>query len=133
MPRRKPDEPLTRLELEIMKALWEIGPASVQDVQQRVAAERPLAYTTVQTMLNILVRKRRARRTLVERSYRYRAAISREKAAGSMLRDLVGRMFGGSAEALVLSLVETSQLTPETLRRLNELVSSKKEEEDGDA
>ena len=133
MPRPKAEEPLTRLELEIMKALWEIGPASVQDVQQRVAAERPLAYTTIQTMLNILVRKRRAKRTLVDRAYRYRAAISREKAAGSMVRDLVGRMFGGSAEALVLSLVETSQLTPETLRRLNEMVSGGKEEEDGDA
>ena len=133
MPRPKAEEPLTRLELEIMKALWEIGPASVQDVQQRVAAERPLAYTTIQTMLNILVRKRRAKRTLVDRAYRYRAAISREKAAGSMVRDLVGRMFGGSAEALVLSLVETSQLTPETLRRLNEMVARKKEEEDGDA
>ena len=132
MPRPKAEEPLTRLELEIMKALWEIGPASVQDVQQRVAAERPLAYTTVQTMLNILVRKRRAKRTLVDRAYHYRAAISREKAAGSMVRDLVGRMFGGSAEALMLSLVETSQLTPETLRRLNEMMS-RKEEEDGDA
>ena len=132
MSRRKADEPLTRLELELMKALWELGPASVQEVQQRVAAERPLAYTTVQTMLNILVRKGRAKRTLVDRAYRYRAAISREKAAGSMVRDLVGRMFGGSAEALVLSLVETSQLTPETLRRLNELVSGNGEE-DGDA
>jgi BlaI family penicillinase repressor len=132
MGKRKADEPLTRLELEIMKALWEGSPASVQEVQQRVAAERPLAYTTVQTMLNILVRKGRAKRTLVDRAYHYRAAISREKAAGSMLRDLVGRMFGGSAEALVLSLVETSQLTPETLRRLNELVSGS-DEEDGDA
>jgi predicted transcriptional regulator len=129
MTRRKPQEQLTRLELEIMKALWEGGPASVQEVQQRVGADRPLAYTTVQTMLNILVRKGRAKRTLVERSYRYRAAISREKAAGNTLRDIVERMFGGSAEALVMSLVETSQLTPETLRRLHELVSAEKEEE----
>jgi len=123
---------LTRLELEIMKVLWDGGPASVQEVQERVRSERPLAYTTVQTMLNILVRKGRAKRTLVDRSYRYRAAISREKAAGSTLRDIVDRMFGGSAEALVLSLVETSQLTPETLQRLNDMVSTKKED-DGDA
>ena len=121
---------LTRLELEIMKVLWDGGPASVQEVQERVRSDRPLAYTTVQTMLNILVRKGRAKRTLVDRSYRYRAAISREKAAGSTLRDLVDRMFGGSAEALVLSLVETSQLTPETLQRLNDMVSAKKEDSD---
>jgi predicted transcriptional regulator len=124
MPRRKAHENLTPLELEIMKVLWESSPASVQDVQSRVQSKKPLAYTTVQTMLNILVRKGRAKRTLVDRSYRYRAAISREKAVGNTLRDIVHRMFGGSAEALVLSLVETRQLTPETLRRLNELVSS---------
>ena len=130
MPRRKSQEQLTPLELEIMKVLWEGGPATAGEVQQRVHAARPLAYTTVQTMLNILVRKGRAKRTLVERSYRYRAAISREKAAGNTLRDLVERMFGGSAEALVMSLVETSQLTPETLRRLNELVAAEKEDRD---
>jgi BlaI family penicillinase repressor len=128
MPRRsKAAEQLTPLELEIMKILWEAGPASVQDVQQRVQGRRALAYTTVQTMLNILVRKGRAKRTLVERAYRYRAAISREKALGNTLRDIVHRMFGGSAEALVLSLLETRQLTPETLQRLHELMSEEKD------
>ena len=111
---------LTPLELEIMHVLWNEGASNVQAVQQHL--ERELAYTTVQTMLNILVRKRRAKRTLVDRAYRYRAAVSREQTAGNTLRDLVERMFGGSAEALVLSLVETSQLTPETLKRLNEMV-----------
>ena len=60
---------LTPLELEIMNVLWEHGPASVQEVQKRVRASKPLAYTTVQTMLNILVRKQRAKRTLVDRAY----------------------------------------------------------------
>jgi predicted transcriptional regulator len=126
MPARKAQ--LTPLELEIMNVLWEHGPASVQEVQKRVRASRPLAYTTVQTMLNILVRKRRAKRTLVDRAYHYRAAVSREQTAGSTLRDLVERMFGGSAEALVMSLVETSQLTPETLRRLHEMLEDKRDE-----
>ena len=116
---------LTPLELEIMNVLWDGGAGTVQEVQQRLA--RPLAYTTVQTMLNILVRKKRARRTLVERSYRYRAAVSREKTAGRALRDLVERMFGGSAEALVMSLVESSQLTPETLGRLKEMIEKEEE------
>ncbi|HYC58665.1 MAG TPA: BlaI/MecI/CopY family transcriptional regulator [Thermoanaerobaculia bacterium] len=131
MPRRKnAAEQLTPLELEIMKILWESGPASVQEVQQRVQARRELAYTTVQTMLNILVRKGRAKRTLVDRAYRYRAAISREKALGNTLRDVVHRMFGGSAEALVLSLIETRQLTPETLQRLNDLIAVTRNERD---
>ncbi len=127
MPSRKVPEQLTRLELEVMKALWEGGPATVQEVQQRMHG-RALAYTTVQTMLNILVRKGRAKRTLVDRSYRYRAAISREKALGNTLKDIVQRMFGGSAEALVLNLIETRQLTPETLQRLNELMESEEKD-----
>ena len=104
--RRSPD--LTPVELEIMTVLWESGPASVQEVQRRLESRRAVAYTSVQTMLNILVRKGKATRTLVDRSYRYRAAISREKALGSSMRDIVKRMFGGSAEALVMSLVRAS-------------------------
>jgi len=120
MPRRKRNDQLTPLELEIMQVLWDGGPASVAAAQERLGGQ--LAYTTVQTMLNVLVRKGKASRTLVDRAYRYRAAITREKALGATLRDVVQRIFGGSAEALVMSLVETKQLTPETLRRLHELV-----------
>jgi len=120
MPRRKRNDQLTPLELEIMQVLWDGGPASVAEAQERLGGK--LAYTTVQTMLNVLVRKGKATRTLVDRAYRYRAAISRQKALGATLRDVVQRIFGGSAEALVMSLVETKQLTPETLRRLQELV-----------
>ena len=123
MPRKQVSEQLTPLELEVMKVLWEVEPATVQTVQDALGAERKLAYTTVQTMLNVLVRKGKARRTLVDRAFQYRAAISREKALASTLRDVVKRMFGGSAEALVLSLVETKQLTPETLRRLNAMIA----------
>ena len=127
MPRRKRSEQMPPLELEIMHVLWEGGPATVQDVQQKLTGG--LAYTTVQTMLNVLVRKGRARRTLDGRAYRYRAAISREKAMGQTLKDVVQRIFGGSAEALVMNLVETRQLTPETLRRLNATIA---EDEDDD-
>ena len=105
-----------------MNVLWDVGPASVQEVQSRVSGE--LAYTTVQTMLNVLVRKARAKRTLSGRAYRYRAAITREKAAGQTLKDVVQRIFGGSAEALVMSLLETKQLTPEAIRKLERMLES---------
>src|ERR1043165_1583727 len=122
---------LTPLELELMKVLWleRIGPLTVQEVRQRIVG-RSVAYTTVQTMLNILVRKGWAKRTLVERAYRYRPAVSREKAAGSALKNLVQKMFGGSAEALVLNLIDTRQMTPETLQRLPELVQGGEERDD---
>jgi BlaI family transcriptional regulator, penicillinase repressor len=117
---RKKTENLTPLELEIMQVLWETGPANVQTVQQRLA--RPLAYTTVQTMLNVLHKKSKVKRTLKEKAYFYRPAVSRSQATGHAVGDLIDRMFGGSAENLVMSLVETRQLTPEKLTRLQQLV-----------
>jgi BlaI family penicillinase repressor len=126
MPRKK-TEHLTPLELEIMKVLWETGPANVQTVQQHLGRE--LAYTTVQTMLNVLHRKGKAKRTLKDRAYFYRPAVSRSQAIGHAVGDLIERMFGGSAESLVMSLVETRQLTPEKLAKLNKLLE--KEPTDG--
>ena len=113
-------EQLTPLELEIMQVLWETGPANVQTVQQRLT--RPLAYTTVQTMLNVLHRKNKVKRTLKEKAYFYRPAVSRSQATGHAVTDLIDRMFGGSAENLVMSLVETRHLTPEKLSRLQKIV-----------
>lgn len=113
-------EKLTALELEIMKVLWECGPANVQTVQQKL--QRPLAYTTVQTMLNILLRKGKAKRSLKERAYFYRPAVTQGQVVRQTVSDLVDRLFGGSAEDLVMSLVETRQITPEQLARLEKAV-----------
>jgi BlaI family transcriptional regulator, penicillinase repressor len=114
---KRRDSPLTPLELEIMKVLWELGPAPVQAVQEHLPGG-PLAYTTVQTMLNVLLDKGKVKRTLKSRAYVYRPALSRVEAVGHTMKDLIDRMFGGSAEALVMGLVETRQLSP---RKLDEL------------
>ncbi len=124
MPRQKvPDPPLTPLELEIMNVLWETGPANVQTVQAQLV-ERRLAYTTVQTMLNVLHRKGRVRRQLKDRAYLYRPVLSRQKAATMAIREMLDRFFGGSADSLVLSLVETRHLTPARLRRIQQLLET---------
>jgi len=119
MPRKK-IERLTPLELEIMQVLWETGPANVQTVQQRLG--RQLAYTSVQTMLNVLQRKSKVRRTLKDKAYFYRPAVTRSQVTGHAVGDLIDRLFGGSAESLVMNLVEARHLTPEKLARLNMLV-----------
>src|SRR5499427_2832257 len=113
-------ERLTPLELEIMQVLWETGAANVQTVQQEL--KRSLAYTTVQTMLNILHRKGKVKRALKDRAYFYRPAVSRSQVVGQHMSDIVERLFGGSAESLVMSLVETKHLTPEKLARLHKLL-----------
>jgi predicted transcriptional regulator len=126
MPRRA-SPGLTPLELEIMKVLWKEGPSSVQAVQEGLGSRRRLAYNTVQTMLNVLCRKGRVRRRRRERAFVYAPTLTRLQAIRETIGDLVQRLFEGSPEDLVMSLVETKQLTPEKIARLARLVERKKE------
>ena len=131
MPRRKtPEQSLTPLELEIMNVLWETGPANVQTVQAQITG-RELAYTTVQTMLNILHRKGKVKRQLKDRAFMYRPVLSRQKAVTHAVSDMLDRFFGGSADSLVLNLVETRHLTPEKLAQIQKLVKRTREEQHG--
>ena len=131
MPRQKNTDPsLTPLELEIMNVLWDTGPAGVQAVQSNLKS-RELAYTTVQTMLNVLHRKGRVKRQLKDRAYVYRPVFSREKAVTQAVGDMLDRFFGGSADSLVMSLVETRHLTPAKLARIQKMLADAKEEKHG--
>lgn len=131
MPRKKSiEQPLTPLELQIMNVLWETGPANVQTVQARLDG-RALAYTTVQTMLNVLHRKGRVKRQLKDRAYIYRPVLSRQTAITDAVGEMLDRFFGGSADSLVLNLLETRQVTPEKLAELQKLVDPKREGDDG--
>jgi BlaI family penicillinase repressor len=112
----KINQTLTPLELEIMQVLWDVGPCTVAEVQPKLKAD--LAYTTVQTMLNVLLRKNKVKRVQEGRAYRYRPAVTRERASGSALSDMVKRMFGGSSEALLMAMVDTKQITAEELARV---------------
>ena len=109
-------ESLTKLELQIMQVIWKRGASNVNAVQE--ALEQPLAYTTVQTMLNILHRKGKLKRKLRGRAYEYSATVTETKALNHAVRDLVDRMFGGSSEQLVMSLIKSKQIDAEQIARL---------------
>ena len=112
-----PEKPgFTKLELRIMQAIWKHGKSTVGAVQEHL--HPPLAYTTVQTMLNILERKGKLRRELGGRAYIYSAAVTEARALGQGVRDLIDRMFGGSSEELVLSLLKSRQIDAATLTEL---------------
>ena len=117
---------LTPLELKIMQVLWTAGPSPVAAVQDRLGSD--LAYTTVQTMLNVLLKKKKVRRTQVGRAFTYEAAVSHEGATGAAVKDLVSRMFGGSGEAMLMALINTQQITPEQIARAAKLVNGDDEE-----
>ena len=117
---------LTPLELEIMQVLWEAGPSTVTEVRPKLKGQ--LAYTTVQTMLNVLLRKGKVSRVQEGRAFRYRAAVNRKRATGSAVEDLVRRMFGGSPEALLMTMVESRQIGKKELDRLSEMVAAAEQE-----
>ena len=118
---------LTRLELRIMQVLWRSGSSTVSAVQAEL--KPPLAYTTVQTVLNILERKGKVKRELDGRAYLYTARVSEAKALGQGVRDLVDRMFGGSSEELVMSLLKNRQIDAKKLAELTRRYSRQEESE----
>ena len=119
MPRRKSDR-VTPLELEVLHVLWAKGSANVQMVQREL--KRDLAYTTVQTILTVLHRKGIVKRTLRDKAYVYRPAVSQSKLTGHAVTELIDRWFGGSPEGLVMSMLEARHLTPKRLARINSMV-----------
>ncbi len=119
---------LTKLELQLMQVVWRKGASTVSEVQEGLA--QPLAYTTVQTMLNILERKKKLRRKLNGRAYVYSAVVTEASAVKHAVRDLVDRMFGGSSEELVLSLVKSRQIDAEQIARLQKMLSEEASHDD---
>lgn len=107
---------LTRLELRIMQVIWREGPSNVASVSQQLAPA--LAYTTVQTVLNILQRKGHLTRRLNGRAYVYSAKVSEANTLTHAVRDLIDRMFSGSPEDLVMTLLKSNDLDPKKIAAL---------------
>jgi BlaI family transcriptional regulator, penicillinase repressor len=128
----KSQQQLTPLELQIMNVLWDYGPSNVQAVQEHLAVSPKLAYTTVQTMLNVLHRKGRVRRRLRGRAYDYAPVLTREKASNNAVGDMIDRLFGGSVDGLLMSLVKSQQLNPTKLQELSDLVEEQERGKEGE-
>lgn len=126
---RPPARHPTELELEILKILWRCGSGSVRQVRDEIAPSRALAYTSVQTMMNIMVAKGYLRRERGVGSWVYRPRIREQTTCRQMLRDLVNRVFDGSAGAAAVHLLEDADLVPEDLARLRRLLARKAKEE----
>ena len=129
MARIRSEQP-TGLELEILKVLWEESPLLVRDVRERLEDRtgRPLAHSTVITMLNIMHRKGFLRRRKQGKSFVFWPRDKKQRVAGRMVGDLVERAFDGSASAMVLSLLETADLDGDELAEIRNLISRKAQE-----
>ena len=111
---------LTRREMDVMAVLWDLGSATVAEVNERL--DDDLAYNTVLTILRILESKGLAGRRKDGRAHRYRPLLGRAEAGRSILGRLRDKVFSGSAELLMTQLVSEEQLSPEAVRRLQELL-----------
>jgi predicted transcriptional regulator len=119
MRRRSPT--LTGQELEIMKIVWDRESVTVRDVYETLLERRKVAYTTVMTMMKILEQKKYLKRTQAERAYVYRPSQPKRQVIGAMVREFIDRVFNGSAEPLLVHLVDQKELSPEDLEEIARL------------
>ena len=112
---------LHRLDLEIMKVIWELGQATVSEVLDTI--NRKLAYTTVATTMKHLEQKGFLTYTVDGRTFVYQPLIQEAEGSQSMLSDLLERFFDNSVERLVNTLLETEQIDSVELDRLQQLIN----------
>lgn len=125
---RPPSRFPTELELQILKLFWRDGSLSVRQVREALAAEqdRDLAHTTVVTTLNTMADKGLLDREQVGKAYLFSAKVSEQEISQGMLGDVLNRVFDGSAEALLLNLLESEQVGEEEHRALRRLINRKR-------
>jgi len=119
---------LADLQLAIMQVIWKRGEATVAEVQQDLAPRRDLAYTTVATMLKKMEHKGVVAHRANGRTFVYRPLIHRNQVRGSMVGDLVERLFAGDAAELVCHLLEADQIEPAELARVKALIDRKEKQ-----
>jgi predicted transcriptional regulator len=125
---RKKSTRLGELETEVMGIVWERGEVSVQDVRDALEPERPLAYTTVMTVMSRLFKKGLLERRKEGRAYIYYPGSTQEKLAGSILRSLVERLYAGATGQAIAHLLETeAEVDEEELDRLEALIRARRE------
>lgn len=113
---------LTKLEMQVMEALWSNGPASVREIQESFSAKGRPAYTTVQTLVYRLEAKKAVRRVKkIGNAHIFEAAVSRAGAQHRLIDDLLS-LFGGKPQPVMARLIETGQLTLDDVKEAEQLL-----------
>jgi BlaI family transcriptional regulator, penicillinase repressor len=112
----------TKLELSILKVLWEAGPRSVRDIQGILNETKPTGYTTVLKMLQIMTEKGLVERDETVRPQIYKARYSQQQTQKHLISDLLQRAFGGSVKALVMQALATRKSSAKDLEAIEKLL-----------
>jgi BlaI family transcriptional regulator, penicillinase repressor len=131
---RPASERPTELELDILKILWDDSPLPVRDVRRRLEerGNRTLAHSSVITMLNIMVQKGYLSRRKRGKAFFFSPKVKRDDVCEGFVADLLGRVFDGSAAAMMLNLIETADLDAEEMNELRKLIYTKIQDSAGE-
>lgn len=126
MARPKANE-LTERELEVMQVFWETGEQTAQDAQKQLESSgRKLAYTTVATLIKILVEKKFLEQTNEKRPFTFKPIRSFEEVSGNIVGELIERVFGGSREQLLIRMMKQKRLSKKERQLLEEILKEGK-------
>ena len=120
--KKNQDRLLTETELELMNILWKLGQGSVHEVMAALSQDRPLAYTSVSTMLRILEQKNFVGSQKEGRGHLYFPKIKKENYEKTSIQNLVEKVFDGTPSAMVKRLLENEGLSAEELKSIKELI-----------
>jgi BlaI family penicillinase repressor len=118
---------LTEQELEIMKIVWRRERVTVRDVYEDLLERRKIAYTTVMTMMKILSQKKYLRKSQEDRAYVYQPTKPKNQVIKGMVREFVNRVFNGSAEPLLVHLMEDRKLSGKDLEEISRMIREDRE------
>lgn len=116
---------LTRQELQIMKVIWALGAGTVKDVCDIMSRTKPVAYTTILTLMGILEEKGALAHTRTGRAFLFRPLLSRRQATRNMVRDVIMRFFDGNPEGLVEDILDNEVLDPMQIETVRHLLDSR--------
>ncbi len=117
----------TDAELAILRVLWELGPVTVRQVHEALADTRETGYTTTLKLMQIMAEKGLVTRDESARTHVYAARVGEEQTQNQLVKDLVDRAFGGSAEASVLRALNADATSPDDLREIRKLIDDYRE------
>lgn len=121
MPRKASTQP-NDVEMAILRALWDRGPSTVREVHAALAHDRDTGYTSTAKMIQVMCDKGLVRRNGSGRPQRFAAAAPEEQTQGHIVRQMIHKVFGGSARKLVMRAVQSQDLSADEVAEIRKLL-----------
>ena len=126
--KKKSLDSLGELQKPIMEIVWGMGEATARQVQEQLSQKRPLAYTSVLSIMQRLEKAGWLRHRTDQRTYVYQPAFSRDQESHRSLRHFIERVFHGNSQLVIQHLIEQGDLSEEDLLALQKLINRKRKE-----